>query len=62
RPWLAHSCPDLRLADQPGGEIIRPGDGDRYSSKLRLVGEGLEVKGCVAAGLICQAQIWTRVR
>ncbi|MEL6336445.1 MAG: DUF2147 domain-containing protein [Pseudomonadota bacterium] len=43
-----------------GGEIIRPGRGTRYASKLRLIDEGLEVSGCVAAGLFCGAQIWTR--
>lgn len=43
-----------------GGEIIRPGKGTRYTSSLRLVDNGLEVKGCVAGGLFCGAQIWTR--
>lgn len=43
-----------------GGEIIRPGRGTRYSSELELTGEGLRVKGCVAGGLFCGAQIWTR--
>ncbi|MEM1382180.1 MAG: DUF2147 domain-containing protein [Pseudomonadota bacterium] len=45
-----------------GGEIIRPGRGDVYSSRLRLLEDGsLRVEGCVAAGLICQGQIWMRV-
>lgn len=43
-----------------GGEIIRPGRGTRYASSLRLIDGGLEVKGCVAGGLFCGAQVWTR--
>ncbi|MEO1469691.1 MAG: DUF2147 domain-containing protein [Pseudomonadota bacterium] len=43
-----------------GGEIIRPGRGDRYNSKLKLTEEGLEVRGCVAGGLFCGGTLWTR--
>ncbi|MEO0959210.1 MAG: DUF2147 domain-containing protein [Pseudomonadota bacterium] len=45
-----------------GGEILRPGKDEAYSSEIRIVDGGLEVKGCVAAGLICQSQLWTRSR
>ncbi|MEM9783568.1 MAG: DUF2147 domain-containing protein [Pseudomonadota bacterium] len=43
-----------------GGEIIRPGRGTRYSSKLRLTTDGLEVSGCVAGGLFCGSTLWRR--
>ncbi|MEM6971870.1 MAG: DUF2147 domain-containing protein [Pseudomonadota bacterium] len=43
-----------------GGEIIRPGRGTRYRSKLKLTAEGLEVSGCVAGGLFCGSTLWTR--
>ncbi|MEM9762617.1 MAG: DUF2147 domain-containing protein [Pseudomonadota bacterium] len=45
-----------------GGEILRPGKDEAYRSEIKLVEGGLEVKGCVAAGLICQSQLWTRNR
>lgn len=45
-----------------GGEILRPGKDEAYRSEIRIVDGGLEVKGCVAAGLICQSQLWTRSR
>ncbi|MEL6574489.1 MAG: DUF2147 domain-containing protein [Pseudomonadota bacterium] len=45
-----------------GGEILRPGKDEAYRSEIKLVDGGLEVKGCVAAGLICQSQLWTRSR
>ncbi|MEM7497241.1 MAG: DUF2147 domain-containing protein [Pseudomonadota bacterium] len=43
-----------------GGEILRPGKDEAYRSEIKLIDEGLEVKGCVAGGLICRSQIWTR--
>ncbi|MBY8978214.1 DUF2147 domain-containing protein [Rhodobacteraceae bacterium NNCM2] len=45
------------------GEIVSPKDGKAYRSKLRLIdSDQLEVLGCVAGGLICSGQTWTRVR
>lgn len=43
-----------------GGEIIRPGKGEAYSSEMELTTEGLVVRGCVAGGLICGSQLWYR--
>lgn len=45
-----------------GGKIWAPDKDKTYSSKMSLVGNTLEVKGCVAGGLICRGQDWTRVK
>ncbi|MEM9099688.1 MAG: DUF2147 domain-containing protein [Pseudomonadota bacterium] len=45
------------------GKIISPKSGDEYHSNIRLVdADTLEVEGCVAGGLICSGQEWTRAR
>ncbi|MGV6847999.1 MAG: DUF2147 domain-containing protein [Marinibacterium sp.] len=45
-----------------GGQIWAPDTGKEYRSKMRLSGNTLRVKGCVAGGLICRGQDWTRIR
>ena len=45
-----------------GGKIWAPDRDKTYASKMRLSGAALEVKGCVAGGLICRGQTWTRVK
>ena len=44
------------------GEIVRPGRGDVYRSRMELAGDELRVEGCVVGGLFCGGQTWTRVR
>ncbi|MGI9368469.1 MAG: DUF2147 domain-containing protein [Ruegeria sp.] len=44
------------------GKIWAPDSDKTYSSKMALSGNDLTVKGCVAGGLICRGQVWTRVR
>ncbi|MGR3804263.1 DUF2147 domain-containing protein [Marinibacterium profundimaris] len=44
-----------------GGQIWAPDTGKTYLSKMELKGETLTVKGCVAGGLLCRGQDWTRV-
>jgi len=44
-----------------GGKIWAPDSDKTYSSKMTLSGSKLEVKGCVAGGLICRGQDWKRV-
>lgn len=44
-----------------GGTIWAPDTGKTYRSKMALTGSTLEVKGCVAGGLVCRGQDWTRV-
>lgn len=45
-----------------GGKIWAPDADKTYKSKMELSGNSLEVKGCVAGGLICRGQVWTRVK
>lgn len=45
-----------------GGKIWAPDSGKTYASKMSLSGKALTVKGCVAGGLICRGQTWTRVK
>lgn len=43
------------------GEIYAPDDKEWYDAKMELLSEDrLSVSGCVAFGLICRSQIWTR--
>ena len=44
-----------------GGKIWAPDSDKTYKSKMQLSGNTLEVKGCVAGGLICRGQDWSRV-
>ena len=44
-----------------GGKIWAPDSDKTYKSKMALNGSKLEVKGCVAGGLICRGQDWRRV-
>jgi uncharacterized protein (DUF2147 family) len=43
------------------GSIWAPDRDKTYRSKMTLTGDTLSVAGCVAGGLICRDQIWTRV-
>ena len=46
-----------------GGKIWAPDRDKTYGSKMQLEGQNkLIVKGCVAGGLICRSQTWTRVQ
>jgi len=45
------------------GEIYAPDDKEWYDSKMELLSDNqLSVSGCVAFGLICRAQTWTRAQ
>ncbi|MGB0797869.1 MAG: DUF2147 domain-containing protein [Planktomarina sp.] len=44
-----------------GGTIWAPDTDKTYKSRMTLSGNTLVVKGCVAGGLICRGQNWTRV-
>ncbi|MEO1000851.1 MAG: DUF2147 domain-containing protein [Pseudomonadota bacterium] len=45
-----------------GGRIQRPGSARVYRSNLTVDGDVLEVEGCVAGGILCGSQDWTRVQ
>ena len=45
------------------GKIWAPDRDKTYNSKMALDGQNkLTVKGCVAGGLVCRGQTWTRVQ
>jgi len=43
-----------------GGKIWAPDTDKKYRSKMVLDGDSLKVSGCVAAGLICRSQTWSK--
>ncbi|MHA6263876.1 DUF2147 domain-containing protein [Arenibacterium sp. CAU 1754] len=45
-----------------GGKIWAPDTDKTYTSKMALKGNKLVVKGCVAGGMICRGQDWTRIK
>lgn len=44
------------------GRVWRPSNDKIYIGKMQVSGDSLTLKGCVAGGLICSAQEWTRVK
>jgi uncharacterized protein (DUF2147 family) len=48
--------------DRWEGDVYNARDGKTYSSKMALLPSGgLEIKGCVFGGLICDGETWTRM-
>ncbi|MCI2398927.1 DUF2147 domain-containing protein [Aliiroseovarius subalbicans] len=43
------------------GEVWRPSNDKIYIGKLQLNGSKLKMKGCVAGGLLCKSQSWSRL-
>ena len=44
------------------GKVWRPSNDKIYLGKVDLGGNSLKLRGCVAGGLLCSAQNWTRVK
>ena len=44
------------------GAVWRPSNDKIYTGKMDLDGNSLALRGCVAGGLICSKQDWTRVK
>ncbi|UWQ23637.1 DUF2147 domain-containing protein [Leisingera aquaemixtae] len=44
------------------GKVWRPSNNKIYIGKMDLAGSSLALRGCVAGGLICSKQTWTRVQ
>ncbi|MCV6584388.1 MAG: DUF2147 domain-containing protein [Marinibacterium sp.] len=44
------------------GKVWRPSNDKVYLGKMDLNGNKLALRGCVAGGLICAKQTWTRVK
>lgn len=42
------------------GQVFRPSNGKTYVGKMSVSGSALQLKGCVAGGLICASQNWVR--
>ncbi|PIE13017.1 MAG: imidazoleglycerol-phosphate dehydratase [Rhodobacterales bacterium] len=43
------------------GKVWRPSNGKVYIGKMQLSGNKLKLKGCVAGGLLCSSQTWSRI-
>lgn len=44
------------------GQVWRPSNDKIYYGTISLSGDSLKLAGCVAGGLICSKQTWTRVK
>jgi uncharacterized protein (DUF2147 family) len=42
-------------------KVWRPSNGKIYIGKMNVSGNSLKLSGCVAGGLICSKQAWTRL-
>jgi len=55
----------IDMVNQGGGEyegqVWRPSNNKIYIGKMTVSGSALRLRGCVAGGLICASQNWTRV-
>ena len=43
------------------GKVWRPSNDKIYIGKISLNGDRMQLRGCVAGGLICSKQTWTRI-
>lgn len=44
------------------GKVLRPADNKIYNGKAQVSGGSMKLSGCVAGGLICKSQTWTRLK
>ncbi|MCQ0970745.1 DUF2147 domain-containing protein [Paracoccus sp. TK19116] len=44
------------------GKVLRPADRKVYNGKASVAGNQMNLAGCVAGGLICKSQTWTRIQ
>ena len=44
------------------GSVWRPSNDKTYIGKMKLDGDTLDLSGCVAGGLLCSKQTWSRVQ
>ncbi|MBQ4826403.1 MULTISPECIES: DUF2147 domain-containing protein [unclassified Leisingera] len=44
------------------GKVWRPSNDKIYIGKMDVTGRSLALRGCVAGGLICSKQTWTRIK
>ncbi|MEP3347907.1 MAG: DUF2147 domain-containing protein [Litoreibacter sp.] len=48
--------------DQYEGKVWRPSNDKIYIGKIDLNGNSLKLAGCIAGGLLCSKQTWTRLK
>ena len=44
------------------GKVLRPADNKIYNGKADVSGNNMKLAGCVAGGLICKSQSWTKLQ
>lgn len=44
------------------GKVLRPADNKIYNGKADVSGNSMKLAGCVAGGLICKSQSWTKLQ
>ena len=44
------------------GQVWRPSNDKIYTGKMVISGDSMKLSGCVAGGLFCKAQTWTRIK
>ncbi|AKO95355.1 MAG: DUF2147 domain-containing protein [Marinovum algicola] len=44
------------------GKVWRPSNGKIYNGKMQVSGKTLKMSGCIAGGLLCSSQVWTRLK
>ncbi|ETW13929.1 hypothetical protein ATO8_03526 [Roseivivax marinus] len=44
------------------GRVWRPSNDKVYLGKMQLAGNSLKLQGCVAGGLLCSSQTWSRLQ
>jgi len=49
-------------ANNYAGKVWRPSNDKIYIGKIELNGSSMKLAGCVAGGLICSKQTWTRLK
>jgi uncharacterized protein (DUF2147 family) len=50
-------------ADQWKGTLYRYTDGQTFSGSMKMTGQNtMELSGCIAGGLICRSQTWSRAQ
>ena len=56
----------INMENQGGGSyrgnVWRPSNDKTYIGKMQLDGNSLALSGCVAGGLFCSKQTWTRIQ
>lgn len=44
------------------GEVWRPANNKIYFGKIQLNGDTMKLSGCIAGGLLCKKQTWSRLK